>query len=157
MSRHLAALALVVLTGCTTIDTSRPIAKGTGLWWGTGQQDGRTLEAWSARKQLLEFEVSRPAAQRSLTESYVGMGTVAAGLAVNWGGIATRSNALKNVGLGVALLSLIPTTMAWSDYMKAIDAYNSRFEPAPAASRATLQPYLSVVSGGGEAGLAGRF
>lgn len=157
MLRSLVASTLLFAAGCATLDTSRPIEKGEGLWWGTGMQDDRQLDWWSARRRLLEFEASRPAAQRSLTESYVGVGAGAAGLALLFTGSATGSSAMKGAGVGVAVLSLIPMTMAYSDYRKAIDGYNARFESAPAATRTTLAPYLVVVDGGGGAGLAGRF
>jgi hypothetical protein len=153
MLRHLVALVLILASGCATLDTSRPIEKGTGIWWGTGRQDGHLLGA-SARERLLEFDVSREAAQRSITESYVAMGMCAGGGAV---ALTSSRPAMHYVGLGILALSLVPGSMASYDYVRAIDLYNKRFESHPANSGPTLLPYVAHVNGGGEAGLAGRF
>jgi hypothetical protein len=158
MHRWLALLLISLSTGCaTTLDTSRPIEKGTGLWWGTGQQDGHVLDELDTRARLAEFEVSRAAAERSRTEHYVQGGMLLAGLPLFVAGRVKNNQGLTNVGLGIAVLSIVPGFMRFYDYDRAIDLYNTRFEPGPPVSQLTVVPYLAADEKGGVAGVAGRF
>ena len=156
MRRSIAAVALVLSAGCATLDPTRPIEKGTGLSWGATYQDGRQLEFWGTRARLLDYEVSRSAARRSILESYVQVGVATAAVAVMWTGAATDRQAMVNAGLGIAALSFIPGFMATSDYLSAVDRYNSRFGP-PRPSDQVVIPFVAPVGGGGAAGVAGRF
>jgi hypothetical protein len=156
MTRPLVALVALLSAGCATLDTSRPIERGQFLLSEVAEQDGHLLEVWSTRERLLEFEVSREAARRSLTESYVGTGLAAGGFTVAMVGLATKRRAILWTGFGFELLSIVPNVMANRDFLRAVDLYNTRFEPRPAAAP-TVAPYLAGDARGASVGVAGRF
>lgn len=157
MDRALVALGALGFAACATLDTSRPIETTGFSILRSAEQDGHTLAFWGTRRQLLDFEVSRLAARRSLTESYVGGALALGGLGLFTYGVADKRHSVENVGLGVMVLSVIPSLMASHDYLRAVDLYNTRFPQATSGPEVTLVPYLAVDGVGGTAGVAGRF
>jgi hypothetical protein len=71
--------------------------------------------------------------------------------------IAAEPRGVKLAGLGLVVLSIIPAFMADSDYWRAVDLYNTRFQPSPSTSQLTIVPYLAAETRGGTVGVSGRF
>lgn len=159
MSMRLVSLVALLTTGCATAtpDTTRPIERHQTFWSDFAEQDGHALSPSDTRRQLLNFEVSRSAIQRSMIEGLVSNAMLIGGTGLAIGGMATNRDGMTMAGAGSIALSLIPAYMSYSDFWRSVDLYNTRFQPSPSASPLTLVPYLAAEKNGGVLGMAGRF
>jgi hypothetical protein len=127
-------LVALVLGGCATLDTSRPVERTSFLFSTSYAQDGHILNYWSTSARLSEFDASRESAERSRQLQYSSMGAETLGVAMLLASPALPSMAKKPValaGVGLCAVSLIPAFMSLNEYGRAIDAYNARFQVPP--------------------------